>query len=109
MNTKEANQYAKDKWGPYAGAVRASNKDRHQRFGFVMVDVGGALDKPILFSLGYGDSFESALKMAESNEVAINYAKKWEQTKKDYEEFKLDPTGYYEKKKKEIEEKLNNG
>ncbi len=78
------------------------SKDRNQRFGVVITVPGGALDAPVLGCLGHGDSFVAALDHADQNPIAQAIAKEWKQTQADWEEFRIDPVGYKNKKLEEI-------
>ncbi len=59
ISKQEADKIAKLKFGMAAFAIRVSSKNRNQRFGIMLVDNNS------VFALGYGDSFVSALNMAE--------------------------------------------
>lgn len=100
-----------EKYGPTASVVNVSSKNRHERFGVMFVEVSGLDKSQKLACFGHGDSYEAAIKMADSNELAQKYAKEWEQTKKDFETFRNDPHGYLEAKKAEMQKigETNNG
>lgn len=74
-----------------------------------MVEPGGVQDAPLLVILGYGDSFESALKHAESNPAAQMASDRFKSIKDAYESGKFaNPQEYVDEVlKMQLKEKIN--
>jgi hypothetical protein len=90
MTRKMAMNLAKETYGPTATAVGVSNvAARGERFCVSMTEPGGVDRAPMLVVLGYGDSYESAFKMAETNPNAIMAKTRIENIRKDYESGKF--------------------
>ena len=102
MTKKAADKKAKADYGPTAGAVRSSNIDRNQRFGIAFYEPPGAFEKPVVMVLGYGDSFDAAFKMAETNEAAKAVAMRWAKIQEDWKSFGENPAGFFEKAKESL-------
>jgi len=85
MTRKMAEKKARETYGPTATAVQVSSKDRNQRFGVSMVEPGGLDRAPILVVLGFGDSYEAAFKMAETNPAATMAENRMKTIKEVYE------------------------
>lgn len=81
INKKDADVIAKLRFGTAAFAIRVSSNDRNQRFGIMLVDNGS------VFALGHGDSFNSALNMAEMEVKAARL-----QVEKNLKEAELEQT-----------------
>lgn len=68
LSKKDADKQAKLRYGLSAFAIRVSSIHRNQRFGIMLVDSNS------VFALGYGDSYESALTMADKEVKAAREA-----------------------------------
>lgn len=105
-----AEKKAKELYGPTATAVAVSNiMNRNERFAVSMTEPGGVDRQPLLVVLGYGDSFESAFKMAESNPNAIMAKTRIENIRKDYESGKFNSPEEYVREvlMKQLKEKID--